>query len=230
MASRLLLLSVVLPLVLLLCPSFAVAHSMYLFAQVDGATIQGKAYFRGNIPAQDMTVTAFDPAGEILAQTKTDQQGLFKLEAKFHCDYRLLVDTGDGHGAEFKVVVAQLPEDLPPRGATSDSPEKKDDGPDSRKEQSPDADTADASHVPAPPMPQDARLKAILAEVKQLRKELGQFKAIRADIGQLREGLADERQRMRIDGIVGGIGCILGIAGVVFYFLGVRRRELSTRQ
>ena len=224
--------SVVAWLVLLACASSALAHSMYVFAEVDGTTIRGKAYFRGNIPARGMTVTAFDPAGERLGQTKTDQQGRFTLMARFRCDHRLVVDTGDGHGAEFKVVAAQLPEDLPPRGGTSGSIQRNDVGPDSRTTQSPDPAEADAPGV-APTASGHVPLEPLLVEIRELRKEIGrldQSSAIRADIGQLREDLAAEKQRMRLNGIVGGIGCILGISGAAFYFLGVRRKQSRMRQ
>ena len=33
---------------------------------------------------------------------------------------------------------------------------------------------------------------------------------------------------MRLQDIVGGVGYILGITGMLFYFLGIRRKETST--
>ncbi|MGD0383857.1 MAG: hypothetical protein ABSA77_10065 [Thermoguttaceae bacterium] len=104
-------------------PTFAFAHSMEVFATVEGKTIQGKASFHDGTPARNAEVKAFDPTGEEIGRTKTDEQGKFKLEVRFHCDYRLLVDTNDGHGAEYTISAKNLPADLPPRDPSIVSPD-----------------------------------------------------------------------------------------------------------
>ena len=107
-----------------LSPSFALAHSMEVFATVEGKSIQGKASFHDGTPARNADVKAFNAAGDEIGRTKTDDQGKFSLEVRFRCDHRLLVDTGDGHGAEYTILAKNLPADLPPRDpavASSDS-------------------------------------------------------------------------------------------------------------
>ena len=97
---------------------------MEVFATVEGKTIQGKANFHDGTPARNADVKAFDPAGEEIGRTKTDDQGKFNLAARFRCDHRLLVDTGDGHGAEYTILAKAMPADLPLRGpavASADS-------------------------------------------------------------------------------------------------------------
>jgi nickel transport protein len=108
-------------LLMFLSPSIALAHSMEVFATVEGKTIQGKASFHDGTPARNADVKAFDAAGEEIGRTKTDDQGKFSLPARFHCDYRLLVDTGDGHGAEYTILAKTLPDDLPPHGPATTS-------------------------------------------------------------------------------------------------------------
>ena len=88
---------------------------MEVFATVEGKTIQGKANFHDGTPARNADVTAFDASGDKIGRTKTDDQGKFTLEARFRCDHRLLVDTNDGHGAEYTILAKSLPADLPPR-------------------------------------------------------------------------------------------------------------------
>ena len=155
----------------------AFAHHLHVFASADpdGMTIRGSVYFRSGTPARNATLIAHDPAGEEIGRTKTDQQGEFSLEAKYHCDHRLLVDAGEGHGAQFTVKAAELSAALPPRG----------DAPGSA-----------------------GRLEAVHAQLVELRKQLNQYE-----------------QSLRLRDILGGIGYIVGIAGVAFYLLGMRRKS-----
>jgi nickel transport protein len=103
-------------LLIILCPSSVFAHNMDVFAAVEGNTIRGKANFHDGTPAKNAVVKAFDSSGEEIGRTKTDDEGKFVLEARFHCDYRLLVDTGDGHGGEYTISAKALPADLPDHG------------------------------------------------------------------------------------------------------------------
>jgi nickel transport protein len=94
-------------------PFSAFGHGMDIFATVEGKIIHGKADYHDGTPVRNSDVTAFDPAGEEIGRTKTDDQGKFRLEAIYRCDYRLLVDTGDGHGGEYTISASMLPADLP---------------------------------------------------------------------------------------------------------------------
>ena len=165
--------------------SSANAHQMDLFAQVHGSEIHGEAHFHGGVAAKNVTVTALDPAGEKIGETKTDEQGKFTLQAKFRCDHRLLVKTADGHGTQCTIAAGQLPSSLPSRAGAADHA----------------ADHQHASH------------------------EHDQSESIRADLAALRKQLHGYEQKTRLRDVLGGIGYILGIAGIAFYLLGVRRRE-----
>lgn len=183
---------------LALLPGTARAHQMYLFAQVDGPAIRGEVYFRGRHPACDVAVTAFDPAGEVIGRAETDQQGKFRLAARFCCDHRLVADTGDGHGAEFIVKAALLPQDLPARGGTPETSP--------RPAGLPDVTPAANDGPPASP-------------------NAAQWASLRAEIAELRGQLQDHEQRTRFRDVLGGIGYILGIAGVAFYLLGIKKQK-----
>ncbi len=191
-------------LALLLGASPAVAHSLHVFAEGDGTVIRGKAYFRGGSPAIDAQVMAFGPEGRKLGEARTDAQGAFTLPAPYRCDYRLLVVTDDGHGAEFRVPAEELSATLPPPGGDGDAGE--------HGESHGGAPAAPAAPAEVPPAP---------GRPGPVAEELA---AIRSQISSLREQLAQYEQRTRLRDALGGIGYILGLAGIGFY-VAARRAE-----
>ncbi len=86
----------------LLCPAPALAHKLYVFAQVEGNAIQGRAYFPGDVPAQESVVIARDPSGRELGRTTTDDEGKFTFPPREHVDYCLTAETPDGHSATLR--------------------------------------------------------------------------------------------------------------------------------
>jgi nickel transport protein len=195
----------------------AAAHKLILFASVEGATIHGKAYFQGGAPARGLAVTAFDPQGAELAQTTTDDRGEFTMEAQFGCNHRLVVETPDGHGAEFPLKAEQLPADLPPppdEAAGSARPG----GEHSHSHPGHSHPHGEHSHSHPPPREPATSKSAGAGPSDELR-------ALRADVAALQEQLTRYENRMRLRDILGGIGYILGLAGIAFYFLGVRRKD-----
>lgn len=194
-----------LALTLLTCATPAAAHSLRLFAEGDGAVIRGKVYFHGGSPAKDIQVTAFDPEGRKLGETRTDAQGAFRLPAPYRCDYRLLAATEDGHGAEFRVPAEELSASLPAPGAEVDAAEH--------------ADQEKA--VPADPAPAPAPRPLTSPAAGTMADELA---AIRNQLSALRQQLAEYEHRTRLRDVAGGIGYILGLAGVAFYLAARRAR------
>ena len=160
----------------------AAAHLVHVDAHVHGHTIHATAYYHGDTPVRNAKVTAYDPAGETLAETTTDEDGKFSLEARYRCDHRLVVDTGDGHGTEYTVTAAELPGDLPPRGGAPVA-----------------APTAADHHH---------HHNGVSTEIAALRKQIAEF-----------------RRETRLRDVLGGIGYIVGIAGIAFYFLGLKRQR-----
>ncbi len=188
----------VLSLCILLSPAPLFAHQLHVFATAEGKTIRGRAYFRGGTPAQEVPVRAMDPAGEEIGRTTTDSNGQFSLEARFRCDYRLLVDAGEGHGGEYVIAAAALPGDLPPRsGGAAASPET----------------TPAAASQSDPP------------RASSSAPDGGQIESLRAQMAQLQAEVNGYEQRVRLSDILGGIGYILGLSGAAFYLLGLRRKH-----
>jgi nickel transport protein len=186
----------------------AEAHKMNVFAYADGRSISGEAYARGGSPIKAARVTAFDPAGEILAETTTDDAGKFTFPLKFLCDHRIEVDAGDGHSAEFTVGADELPTDLAPRGAVAERVEPA--CPQNAAEVSPGpVDTA------PPPAADDrsldGRIAAVDRQIKELRRDLNRYQS-----------------QLRVQDVVGAVGYILGLMGFAYY-LGVKRKERAGR-
>jgi nickel transport protein len=174
-----------------------------VFAAAQGKTIQGKAYFRGQIAAQNVTVRALDPAGEEIGRTTTDAEGQFRLTARFRCDHRLLVETEDGHGAEFTVAADQLPDDLPPRGSAANV--------------SPSAGASPSGGV--------APVASSAGGGGERSADSRQLEAIRAELARLEEQLQAYQDRLRWQDMLGAIGYIVGVTGIAYYYLGVRRKQ-----
>ncbi len=195
---------------ILLSPSPVLAHSMEVFATVEGKTIQGRANFHDGTPARNADVKAFDPAGEEIGRTKTDEQGKFSLEARFRCDHRLLVDTNDGHGVEYTILAKSLPADLPSRG---------------RSDATADQVHADAG-VDQEHTQESALLKDIHDDVDALQDQLHRCQySMQAQLDQY-------EHRIRFRDILGGIGFIVGLAGAAygFYYRGLLRESQRPRE
>jgi len=182
------------------------AHKLKLFATGEGQEISGYAYFPGGGRAQELTVEALAPDGSSIGQATTNAEGEFTIAAKYRCDHTLVTQTVDGHKASFLVEAIELAEDLPAFGAAP-----ADDGPPAAE-----ADSPSPAAAPAEPSPPSVTDDQLLAAVDR---------AVNKQVGRLREQLEGYEERTRLRDILGGIGYIMGLGGIAFYFLGVRRRE-----
>jgi nickel transport protein len=190
-------------------PRTASAHKLNVFAYVEGQTIRGEAYYRGRTPARDAKVVALDPAGKKLSETRTDEQGNFSVRVRYRCDHRLTIDAGEGHTGEYTLSASELPASLPPweQPAAGAQPLPATAGGQTpAPAAAPSAASADSEPSPAAVSRED------------------EVRALRIQIVQLREELAAYRQEAQFRDIVGAAGYILGLGGVAFYFLGVRKK------
>jgi len=178
----------------------AFAHKLSVFATAEGKTIRGRAYLHGGGSPGRAAVSLFDPQGERLGQTTTDEQGKFALEARFRCDHRIIVDSGEGHRAEHTLPAAALPEDLPARGPEIGASAEK---PPPAAPASPPQGNSASSHDSASPV----KLEDLARQIEQLQFQIDQLGS-----------------RVRFQDVLGGLGYILGLMGLAYYFLGVRRK------
>jgi nickel transport protein len=201
---------VLLTVAVLLFPAVpAMAHKLNVSTNVEGKTIHGRAYFRLSVPAQEAMVEALAPDGRKLAETTTDSDGKFAIEARYRCDHRLVVNAGGGHGGEGRVEVGELPDALPPlEGASNAS---------SLPQENPPGDRPPAAG--APPAT-DAAGQAGLEHLIEA--------AVRRQVEPLERKLQEYHEKVRLSDVLGGIGYIAGVTGLLFYFLGARKKDRRT--
>ncbi|NLS95619.1 MAG: hypothetical protein GXX96_26090 [Planctomycetaceae bacterium] len=177
------------------------AHSMNMFAYAEGGRIRGEVFARGGTPFIGAKITAYDPQGETLAETTTDDAGEFSLVPAKRCDWRLVAETDDGHRAEYTVPSTELSADVAENEGKPIEPSQ----PAPESGAAPPPPPTSESVASAPPADENADLSR---QVAALRRELNQL-----------------RVELRWQDVIGGVGYILGLMGLTFYFLGVRKRD-----
>jgi len=193
----------ILPLLVLLCLALpASAHSLRVFAKVEGDRIGGYAFFIGGGRPNGATWTA--RMGEApLAAGKTDAEGGFAFAAPdpVTATITVTVDTGDGH-----VASADLGPERFGAGAASLAA-----GAIGTRPAQPLIDMgASQPDRPAPAL--SAQDTAALVEA-----------AVERQVAPLLERIEAMDARLRITDIVSGIFLIFGLAGMALWALGRRR-------
>jgi cobalt/nickel transport system permease protein len=183
-------------LALLAGPGPALAHKLKVFATAEGATVIGYAYFNTGARAQAVAVrvTLADGDAAPVFEGRTDAEGGFQFTAGRRADHLIVVEAEDGHGARFTVSAAELPETLP--------------GP---------ADAPAGTALPGPPA---AALPPSIAgnELRTLVEA-----AVARQLRPLREQLDAEQAQVRGRDLLGGLGWIIGMAGLAYGLSGRRR-------
>jgi nickel transport protein len=187
---------------LLLGADPALAHKLKVFALVDGDHIAGSAYFVGGAKATGATITVTDADGNDLARLVPDAEGTFRYTPRDRIDHVIVADSGDGHLARWTLRAETLPAGL---GA------------------SPPIDPVPAPSTLLPPAPELSQPdppavvseETIAAWVEQ---------SVARQLRPLREQLEAHDARVRLQDVLGGIGYIVGLAGLGLWWYGGRRR------
>jgi len=188
------------------------AHKLKVFAAAEGADIKGYVYFPGGGRARGVKVLVQGPGEAGLGEVTTDDEGRFSFPARVRCDHTFVADSGDGHRATCAVQAEDLPPDLPAPGGGA--------GP----------ATASVGRVPEPTPPkQPLQLRRPdpardSPGTSQTASQRDIEQAVSRQVRPLREALEAYEEKVRLRDVLGGIGYILGIMGITFYFLGRRRR------
>ncbi len=196
MLKRALLLLVLTVSVASLSAQIALAHKTSVFAHAHGKEIHGEVIAGGDTPMSGARITAFGPLGEILGETVADDKGEFMLTVTQRCDWKI-VASGDGHQASYTVLMDELPADLP-AGASDTHDHAHDDG-----------HTHDDGH----------------AHTHELEQAVGENGDLPRQVLALRRDIEELRNELRWQDIIGGVGYILGLMGIAFYFLGSNRGD-----
>jgi nickel transport protein len=179
---------------LLALPVTAHAHRIGVFASVSDGRISGEVYFPSGGAAAGVKVVARAPDGRVLGEAVSDADGRWQMPVRFRCDHELAADAGEGHRATYLVPASDLPANLPAL---------------------PGAGGPAAPPPAAPPELEAAASPDIEAAVER---------AVARQVEPLRRDLARYQDSVRVHDVLGGIGYVLGLMGLAFYFLGARRR------
>jgi len=203
--------------VILLIPALCrpgLAHKVRIFAWQDGGNIMTESKFSGGRPAQNVTVTVTDSeTGQDLLSGKTDTEGLFSfpLPATGTKELQIIVDGGDGHKNSWTYPLeASSPS---PSSVGSDAP--------------PEETGASAQHTTQPDTRKDRENKA-----KNLQaitaSELTSIIEVAMDkkLAPIKRTLAEQSEREpTLQDILGGIGYILGLAGIAAYMQSLKNKK-----
>jgi nickel transport protein len=184
---------------LLLCLPVS-AHKLKVFATAEGDRILGQAYFVGGAGAGGAAIRIVDAGGRVLARPEPDVNGNFSYAVERRMDYQVVADSLDGHLASWTLRADEFSPDLPGTQAMETSDKAHPVAPVSREQDIPASrtvpDAASLSHVEA---------------------------AVARQIRPLRVALQAHEEQVRLRDIVGGIGYIVGLAGLGFWWSARRR-------
>ena len=210
--------SVILAAFILATSTSALAHRVNIFAWTEGNEIVAECGFNGGNKVKQGQVVVFDAAtGAKLFEGRTDDFGVYRFpvsaEGKAH-GVRIVVKAGEGHQNEWTVDAAELATIQPGTGAAPAAS--------STPASAPAVAAAPAAQAPASPKTDKAPAQqAANISASELQNIVNT--ALDAKLGPIRKELAEMRvARPGFSEIFGGIGWLVGLAGIALYFKGRR--------
>ncbi len=176
----------------------AAAHKLKVFASVIDGSVDGSVYFVGGGAATGAIVTIETADGAPVTTVTTDSSGRFRFVPSVRAALRITADAGDGHIARLAIPADQL--------GRAGSPVATPPGTTAVDSLAVDSRLADAGIA-------DAGAMAALVEA-----------AVARQIRPLREQLNGYEDRVRWRDVLGGLGYIVGLAGLAAWLTGRRRR------
>ena len=200
----------------------ALAHRVNIFAWTEGNEVVAECGFNGGNKVKQGQVVVFDAAtGAKLLEGRTDDFGVYRFpvsaEGKAH-GVRIVIKAGEGHQNEWTVEAAELAT-IQPGTVAAPAPSS---APASAAASAPAVATAPAAQRPASPKtdktPAQQAANISAADLQNIVNT-----ALDAKLGPIRKELAEMRvARPGFSEIFGGIGWLVGLAGIALYFKGRR--------
>jgi nickel transport protein len=204
-------LAIALASVLVAAPAFA--HKLKVFATVIDGHVDGTVYFVGGAAAAGAVVTVETGDGRPVATVVTDGDGRFRFTRKLRADLLIVADSGDGHMARVTIPAEQLGGGLPSSPAAEAATTER------ATADAAEGPRADAAPAEEPPADAQADAQAIEALVEM---------AVARQIIPLREQLNAYEDRVQWRDVLGGLGYILGLAGLAAWLTTRRKRDRAT--
>lgn len=178
----------------------AAAHKVSVFGYVEEGQLLGEGYFPGGGKAKDCQVDLLDSSGKIIAQTKTDNQGTFKLKLpKADPPLKLVLTASMGHKGEYLLTAKDL--GLAKAGSKPAKAKQQTDQP--------------AEKAPAAAAAVDTTQLTSIVE-KAVAKKLA---PLNAQIAKM-----NAERNIGISDVIGGLGYILGLLGLAAYMKSRRQK------
>ncbi|MGV6996071.1 cobalamin biosynthesis protein CbiL [Desulfovibrio sp. QI0430] len=203
-------------------PHAAQAHRVNIFAWTEGDQVVAECGFNGGSKVKQGQVVVYDAAtGAKLQEGRTDDQGVYRFPVpaagKAH-GLRIVVKAGEGHQNEWMMDAAELTAIQTPTIPAS-APEAKDTAQAAEK-------TSPAAHAVSTATP--GAKGAAAPTPSAVGVSSGELQtivnaALDVKLGPIRRELAEMRvSRPSFSEIFGGIGWLVGLAGIALYFKGRR--------
>jgi hypothetical protein len=190
-------------LITLLMPLFAntaFAHNIVGGVYAIGSLIEGEVGFSdGEMAPPGSPIVITDTEGNLIANIKVEEEGLFSFEAKRRIDHFFVIDLGSGHVLKTHLPADELPDNLAGADAAPALASNMTNG--STAMASSTLNGTDAAALQA------LIERSVSKQIKPLRKELQAYKE--------KAGLQD---------ILGGIGYIFGLCGIGIW---IRQKKLE---
>ena len=191
-----------------MCTS-SLAHKIRVFAWQDGGNIVTESKFSKGRPAQNVTVSVSEiETGKTLLSGTTDSQGIFsfpipKTESK---ELKIIADGGDGHKNSWNYTL----DDTTPADSSGPPLLSK---------------TMTTTQLPAQPTAKEAAEKTLQTITTS---ELTRIIETTLDkkLAPIRKTLAENSEKgPTLKDILGGIGYILGLAGIAAYMQSLKNKK-----
>jgi len=171
------------------------AHTIKIFAMAEGDKISGYVYFPGGGRIQQVQIDIQSLAQASFDKVTTDLQGKFTYQVRYRTDYLLVVNTHDGHHAEYTIKAEELSENLPTLAVQNGKVEKS---------------------IELYPVKSTESVNLTTLSTIELTNLIE--KTVSQQLRPLREQLEQYEAKVWLHDILGGIGYIFGIMGLLFYF------------
>ena len=209
----------------------ASAHKVVMSAYAEGPIIEGEVGFSDGAMSSDVQIEVFDDKGNKLGETKTDADGIFQFKPTQYVPHHFRANLGQGHVGTYVVELEDLPEGLGKtneEGQSQEQNQKQAQASASEGQEgtgpSPDASAAKMDSVSGAAL-QAAVRSAMTEEMGALKGEIA--KAVRREVKPLRKEIAAYKEKNDFQTILGGIGYILGLTGIGFYFAARRQTKAA---
>jgi len=199
MKKKLYLILIFIFLIIIMINISAFAHKVNIFAYVEGGKIYTESYFSDGKKCVESKIEVFDNQGNKLLEGLTDKEGMFSFkippEDVIDGDLKLVLTASMGHRAEYIIRADEL-------GDIKGLIEEKIEEPVSVI--SPETSSVELKEIQSIIEDTlDEKLKPIMREMREIKKS--------------------QEDRISPTEIIGGVGYIIGIFGIIAYFLSRKR-------